>query len=313
MLVDWAGHWLDTFVRPVRAPNTVQAYVYALRQLEPLYATPLADLRPSQLQEIVGILSQRVSAPNVQALVGVWRRCLDAAVDDELIVRNPSRRLVLPPSQQRQARRTLTASEIVALMAGSVGHRFEGAFALLLGCGLRIGEAMGLAWVDVDLAGRRAWIHRQWTSNQWRDTPKGRRAHWVHLPEAVAAALIRHRNSQPEGALLVMQSERPDRPWRSQTVGRALSALAADLGLPPITAHSSRHGLTSFLFNAGVPATEISDRLGHSGPAILLRHYAHADQDSRDQADALIDTLLSGIGPNDPIGPTEEVSGADCI
>lgn len=195
-LGDWAAYWLATYVEPFSPPNTQHWARYALGLLAPLDAVPLADLRQSALQERVGQLA--VAPSTVQGVVGYWRRCLDAAVYDELISRNPAARLIVPKAAPREARRFVTPAEARLLLAAIRGHRFEAAYALLLGCGLRIGEVLGLRWEHVDLAAGRAWIQWQWTNSHWRDLPKGRRARHVTLPPAVVAALIRHRNNQPE-------------------------------------------------------------------------------------------------------------------
>jgi integrase len=304
-LVQWAGLWHARYVAPVSAPNTARHYLYLLQQLEPLYGLPVAEIRPSALQGAVAALAARVGAATAQQAAGVWRRMFEAAVDDELIARNPAKRLVLPKSAPRSARRHVTPKEAAALRAAIVGHRFEAAYALLLGCGLRIGEVLGLSWANVDLHGRRAWIQRQWTNGAWRELPKGRNPHWIRLPPAVVSALIRHRNQQPEGATLVMQSPYrrkktgDQQPWSAFVVATDLHELVRGLGLDDLTPHAARHGLASALLDGGASPAEIADRLGHSDPAITLRSYVHGSQDGAARADALIDAYLSGGEPAD--------------
>jgi integrase len=301
----WAGQWWETYVEPVSAPNTARHYLYLLQQLAPLYGRPVAEIRPSALQGIVAAFAARVGAATAQQAAGVWRRMLEAAVDDELIVRNPAKRLVLPKAPPRSARRHVTPREAAMLRAAIVGHRFEAAYALLLGCGLRIGEVLGLSWANVDLHGRRAWIQRQWTNGQWRELPKGRNPHWIRLPPAVVSALIRHRNAQPDGATLVMQSPYRRKktgavqPWSAFVVATDLHALVRSLGLDDLTPHAARHGLASALLDGGASPAEIAERLGHSDPAITLRSYVHGSQDGAARADALIDAYLSGGEPSD--------------
>jgi integrase len=229
----------------------------------------------------------------------------EAAVDDELLARNPAKRLVLPKAPPRSARRHVAPKEAAALRAAIVGHRFEAAYALLLGCGLRIGEVLGLSWANVDLHGRRAWIQRQWTNGQWRELPKGRNPHWIRLPPVVVSALIRHRNSQPEGATLVMQSPYRRKktgavqPWSAFVVATDLHELVKATGLEAMTFHSARHGLASALLEGGTSPAEIAERLGHSDPSITMRSYVHGSQDGAARADALIDAYLSGGEPAD--------------
>jgi integrase len=301
-LREWTGVWYQTYVAPLRPPNTARWYRYALQRLGGLYGVPVADVRASALQGVVAQVGATLDPATVQGIVGVWRRCLAAAVEDELIARNPAARLTLPRSAPRVVKRHVTPAEIAALWPAITGHRFEAAYALLLGCGLRIGEVLGLAWEHVDLAGRRAWIQRQWTNSHWRELPKSRRPRWVRLPDPVVRALIRHRNAQPAGAIYVMQSphatsfgprkrERRQaevRPWSAQVVGRDLRALI------DATPHAFRRGLVSALLDGGASPAIVADIVGHADPATTLRHYAAQSPEARAQADELVDRYLGG-------------------
>jgi integrase len=204
--------------------------------------------------------------------------------------------------------RHLTAKEAAALRQAIVGHRFEAAYALMLGCGLRIGEILGLHWKDVDLANGRAWIGPQYTNGHWRTSPKAKNPHWIPLPSFVVAALIRHRNAQPEGAELVMQSpfqgygrkrtrhhdQQPGpQPWSQQAVNRDLADLCKTLGINVVTIHGGRHGLASHLMQAGVAPPVIADRLGNT-PAVVIGTYGHATDEGRRQADDVVEQYLGG-------------------
>lgn len=310
-VADWGDLWHTTYVVPLSAPNTARWYLYALQQLATLYGTPLADVRPSALQGIVGQIGTHLDAATVQAVAGVWRRCFEAAVDDDVIAKNPARRLVLPRIPPRSMKRHVTPSEVAALWPEIHGTRFEAAYALMLGCGLRIGEILGLSWANVDRAGHRAWIQRQWTNSHWRELPKGRNPHWVHLPDRVMAALIRHQDRQPEGATLVMQSphsrhfgpsprrQAEIRPWAAQTVARELAAIVAKLKLDPMTSHAGRRGLVTALLDGGVSPAIVAERVGHADPTTTLRHYAGRSADARKAADALVDQYLGGAPGTD--------------
>jgi integrase len=304
----WAGLWHARYVAPVSAPNTARHYLYLLQQLEPLYDAPVAEIRPSALQGAIAALSARVGAATAQQAAGVWRRMFEAAVDDELIARNPAKRLVLPKAAPRSARRHVTPREAAALRAAIVGHRFEAAYALLLGCGLRIGEVLGLSWANVDLHGRRAWIQRQWTGGAWRELPKGRNPHWIRLPPAVVSALIRHRNAQPEGATLVMQSPylrkkvRTPQPWSAFVVASDLHELVRSLGLDDLTPHAARRGLSTALLNGGIPAADVAAALGHSSPDITLRSYSMPSNDEQAMKRAVDDYLGSEAAATDQTG-----------
>jgi integrase len=301
----WGGIWWKTYVEPFAPPNTARGYLYALGKLRPVYGTPLVDLRPSMLQSVVGTLAAQLDAGTVQGIVGVWRRCLEAAVNDELIARNPAKPLVLPKLKPKTKRRHISPNEALILRDAIVNHRFEAAYALLLGCGLRIGEVLGLAWEHVDLVHHRAWIQRQWTNSHWRDLPKGRNPRWVRLPPAVVAALIRHRNEQPPGSVLVMQSpygRRPGRgrrktsvppqPWSYHAVVGDLIDIVDALELPPATPHAYRRGLVTVLIDGGAPPSTVAEMVGHADSTTTMRSYAMPSDAGAQLAAELVDRYL---------------------
>jgi integrase len=301
-LGDWTGHWWRTFVEPIHPPNTAKWYLYALQQLAALDGVLLTDIRPSTLQGVVGALAGRVDAATVQGVVGVWRRCLDAAIDDDVISKNPARRLTVPKRSKPPPARHITADEVAALWPAISGKRFEPAYALMLGCGLRIGEILGLYWEHVDFVGHRIWIQHQFTNGHWRALPKGRNPHWVPMPERVAVALRRHQDSQPAGYVLVMQSphrgrlakrEKKPRPWSRNSVANDLANIVKALGLDALTTHAGRHGLATHLMEHGVPPPVIAERLGNT-PGVVLATYGHATPEGRRRADELVDRYLDG-------------------
>lgn len=302
-LETWTGVWYETYVAAIYPPNTARWYLYALRRLEPRYQTTLPDLRQSMLQAIVGTLLQRLDPRSVKSIVGVWRRCLEAAVDDEHLARNPAKKLVVPKAPPREHLRHVTAAEVAALWPAIRDHRFEAAYALLLGCGLRLGEVLGLSWANVDLANRRAWIGPQWTNGHWRPHPKGRNPHWVRLPERVVAALIRHRNRQPEGSVLVCQTtygqgarakkrrQTEPRPWSAEAIREALIALCDEHQIDVFTPHATRRGLVTALLDGGASLSVVAERVGHASTATTLGYAGRTDE-ARRQADELQDRYL---------------------
>lgn len=315
----WAGIWWQDHVEGVRPPNTARTYLYYLSFLESQYAVLLPDLRTTALQRIVGGLVGRVAASTIEAAVGAWRRCLDAAIEDDHLTKNPANRITLPtvPKKSQAAVRYVTSEDVARLWPAIRGQRFEAAFALILGCGLRISEILGLPWDHVDFLNRRIWVQWQFTNGHWRYSPKGYNPHWVPMPEDVAQPLLALRDDQPDGYSLVMQSpwrgkyarrEGSPRPWSRGVVARDLAALITSVGLDAFTPHAGRHGLATVLMNAGVPPAVIAERLGNT-PAMVLNVYGHATPGGHARADEAVARYLNGTPPETVSGPESDDRG----
>lgn len=309
-LGDWAGQWLELYVMDVRPPTTVRVYRSHLSKLEPEYATPVAGIRPLALQRIVKALTSTVAPRTVAEIAGVWKRCFEGAVQDELIPRNPARRLVLPGIPKKPPARHVSAAEVAKLRPAIEGERFAAVFALMLGCGLRIGEIQGLHREHVDRRRRRLWVQWQYTNSRWRDGPKGRNPHWAPIPPWAWAHVAAHLDALPPDDVLVFQSPYQSKqaraakkpiPWSRTTIARDLDALVKRAGIDDLTPHASRHGLASYLMANRVSPAVIAELLGNT-PGVVISTYIHATPEGREEASKLIDAYLSTEAVEAPEG-----------
>ena len=122
-----------------------------------------------------------------------------------------------PPRRNRPELATWSAVEARRFLDGTAEHPLAALYALLLGTGLRRGEALALRWDDVDLKKGAVSIRRSLTRDE-RDhwligevkTPAARRS--IRLPASVAAGLERHRRRQLD------QKMRHRDLWREQNL-----------------------------------------------------------------------------------------------
>jgi len=152
--------------------------------------------------------------------------------------------------------------------------------------GLRRGEACGLEWPEVDLAGGTIAIVRQRISIGGvvhEDTPKsdaGERT--IALDGDTVTALRAHRKQQladrmatgsawvESGKVFTGQDGRPLDP---EHVTDRFHDLCADAGVPPIRLHDLRHGAASLMLAAGVSMKTVQETLGHSNIALTANTY----------------------------------------
>lgn len=206
----------------------------------------------------------------------------------------PSRPVLPPPPPPRNVR--LTMAQADALLASAEDDdRAKGRslmaplVSLLVNGGLRISEALALAWgprgIDLDETPPRLTIGRASTK-----TDAGART--IGLDSATADALQQHRTataSPPDGGLVFVDA-RGTRLTRDGRVRSGLDRVADAAGVPS-GFHLLRHTHGSLLADAGQGGHEIAARLGHRDAGFTARTYVHADRNRLADAPAALDAL----------------------
>ena len=143
---------------------------------------------------------------------------------------------------------------------------------------LRLGEAVGLRWADVDAAGLRLRLRRSATK---RD-----RARWIYLPEWLMEAIE---------ATCPLEDRVPERKvFQGITEASAYQAMLRACKLakvPHYHPHDLRHRRITIWHQSGVPARELAERAGHARTSMSLDVYSHvmpADEVSAERVLALI-------------------------
>jgi integrase len=154
---DWYT-WLDEQIRFGNLkPTTVEWYKGGAKRLvSEIGRVKLANVGKSELR---GMLARRIEAGDsdsvVRQLRSGTRSVLSLAVDRDILMTDPSGFMTGPnaPRPLRPSAREFKAwsgSEAQAFLRHAEGDRLEALWILLLGSGLRRGEALGLQWTDID-------------------------------------------------------------------------------------------------------------------------------------------------------------------
>lgn len=231
---------------------------------------------------------------------GTLRRALQDAVRDGLLNRNVAA-LAEPPPMHKAERTYLTTAQVRHLIEGARDERLWPLWVVIVTTGLRVSEALGLAWSDVgpDSVTVRHQLARQ--DGEWvRREPKTRRSRRsvALIPIAVEAmAEQRRRQDEERGEYpqpidgLVFTTP-TGAPIHATNLLPELRRTLAELGLPKVTVHDLRHSAASMMLTAGVPLPVIADVLGHSTMRVTADLYAHVGVElRRDAADRLAEAL----------------------
>jgi integrase len=247
----------------------------------------------------------------------VERRLLDANPIDRIQWKAPDvaetldRRVVASPAQ--------ASALLIAVRAqGTRGQHLEAFYGCLYYAALRPSEAVALhqadcylpsrGWGRIDLAASEPRAGRDWTDHGTARQARGLKHRAVGemrsipIPPALVTLLRTHLKTfgtTPGGRLFrtarggTLQDSAYSAVWQAARAAAFTPAQqASPLARRP---YDLRHAAVSLWLNAGVPATEVARRAGHS-VAVLLTVYAHCIDGEADTVNKRIADALSASG-----------------
>ncbi|WP_104106765.1 site-specific integrase [Nocardioides sp. 616] len=314
----YSQDWLEnrTFSRLTHEATELRLRLHVWPALGHLW---LRHIRPSTIQKMMRSMDlaetyRRVIFSNVSAI-------LSAAVDDDLIAKNPCRASsVTKPSTSRRKVVPWPADWVIS-MHEAIPTKYALAVTLASGLGLRQGEVFGLAVEDIDFLRGNVAVRRQvkvFNGNKLAlGAPKGQKTRTVPLPHSVARELNSHLARFPPQkvtlpwdvpdaqetvttALLLTTRERKalNRNYFNTSVWKPAQIrvdipLARENGM-----HALRHWYASVFLDAGESIRAVSEYLGHSDPGFTLRTYTHLMPASAKRTRDAIDQALTSEVPS---------------
>lgn len=182
--------------------------------------------------------------------------------DHALRLRGPKSPASVPYALNEPDTQRLLGSLVPRPTDGWVRHRDYTLLLLLYGMGLRISEALGLRWGDVDEV---MTIHG-----------KGNKQRRVPLLPAVRTSLTHLKGSlsRTEKTDPLFQSA-PGKALTARTVQRLLARLRIELGLSEnLTPHALRHCFATHLLAHGADLRTVQELLGHATLSTTQRYLA---------------------------------------
>jgi integrase len=157
----WLEEWYTTHLEEWRA-STRRAYRAAIDLwiVPTLGSLRLEKLKPYVVQRWVNRETLTGARPRVLTAHCVLRSAPAWAMTQRLLTYNAAQ-LVKVPRPTRKAVPPLSAEQAAMLLQAAKGHRLGGMIIASLAMGLRIGEASGLTWADVDIDARALRVRQQ--------------------------------------------------------------------------------------------------------------------------------------------------------
>lgn len=304
---EYLPRWLKDAARPALRDSTFALYAMVIRKhILPHIGTALLSrlsLSPANVQTLLSTLERdTVPPPTRKVVLRVLHVAFKQAVAWRLITSNPAVG-VKPPRVPQREMQTLTPELARQFLEAAKSDRFHALYAVLLGTGLRIGEALGLSWTDVDLERGTLTVRRQLTevsgklSLQEPKTERARRT--VDLPGFVVEALREHEERMRAEKhlltdLLLVFVGPEGKPLRKSNLRRrSFVPLLKRAGIRRVRVHDIRHTAASLMLLEGVHPKVVQERLGHANIGITLGIYSHVLPRLGKEAAEKMDALLN--------------------
>lgn len=322
-LKEFAEMWLEEY--PTTAglsPVTVEGYkgllegrIYAslghikLDQLSPLQITRFYNKMLTEKCRNNGRTEKPLTASTVLHYHRVLRVMLNTAVKWGFIASNPVMKASVPKNDAKRMKvyDPAQSNELLAKLE-EVPIKHRTGISLALFCQLRLGEIGGLNWTDIDFDNCELNIERSAACLvgggvilKPPKTEAGRRT--ISVPQQVIVLLRKLKAEQntdhlrlgetwqDSGAVFTQWNGKRQYP---DTLSSWFQKFLKKNNLPKIRFHDLRHTGASILLNImDMPMRVVTDRLGHSDPAVTMRFYSHSFEQKDRAAAAGLDALLS--------------------
>ena len=313
---DFLDLWMDAYCNVNLKEVTITNYKKKLRlHIKPeLGIYKLKALNPTVMQEFINKKAkQNYSRNTLSVIKGILTGSLSYAVKQDMIRYSPMTNVTLPrPRNELLKPRTAPHIYIPPERIEEIFRRFpEGSsthLAMMLGykAGLRLSEAFGLTWDDVDFEENTLSVNRQ---VQWHETkkvwyfskPKYNSYRTIDIDQECMELLKReqerqikakdyysefyttnyvndhnHLNTNNDGIPVSLINVRENGEFITpRTMQHTSGIVHHKLNYPEFTFHGLRHTHATMLAENDVPSKYLQDRMGHKNLEITMRYYLH--------------------------------------
>lgn len=322
----WIDHWM-TATEPTHKIKTHAGYQEKIDRYLPAWLgdVTLAKLTPEHLEEAYAALSKRGIGPStVYQLHSIIRASLTLAAKRGHVGTNVAKLVVATPTPSRQKVVPFSAADLTRIYAALRESRSEARFTFALELGPRPGEGLGLEWSHIDFNEGSILICQQiqevdgkmrlvkYTKTDSKTAPDHRK---LPLPGHLADVFHRHRDRQLEEmaraktwgewrdvdepadavhAFVFTSARRPGWPITPTGDAEQWGNILRAAGLPHSKPYTARHTAASRMIAAGIDLTVVAEILGHADIKMLTQVYAHALEERKRGAAALLEAAWIG-------------------
>ena len=313
-LEKWYEIWINTFCKGVIKEYTTYGYEQRFK----LYILPvfgkmkLSEISTVSCQQfLVDLLNngrikdreKKGPSLSIYTVKGIQRTlsvCLEKAVDEGLLIKNPVSKVNLPIKNKPEMK-TLKKEEIGAFLEETKNSGCYEFYYLELATGMRLGEICALEWTDLDVENKTISVNksvRKINGQLIITTPKTKSSNrTIRINDDLVDLLLAMKERQIESKY-IFPSPDTGEIRDTSAVTRRLHRIQERAGLPKIRFHDLRHTFATLTLEAGVDVKTVSHMLGHTDAGFTMNTYMHVTDDMQKNAADKMKDVIENSGKN---------------
>ena len=314
---EWAALWFEIYAKPNIRERTADYYNrYITKHIVPcLGDIKLNKLTGRQIQKMYNDLldhgrervSQKEKNPGlsgtyVHGVHVMLHNCLNRAVKERLLVRNPADDVIVPKIDKKEMK-ILPPEQVKAYLKAASVRGVLPLFYLELTSGLRKGEIAALLWSDLDVENCTLSVTKQLVSSRDGELkitqPKtATSVRLISLPQETVELLKEEHSKHPLN-IYMFPSPRTGGMYHPDSIVKLHEKILNDAGIEHLRFHDLRHSFATYALQSGADVKTLSCMLGHYSAGFTLNTYCHATRDMQADAAKKIGGFMSaqiGIG-----------------
>ena len=326
ILNDYIEYWLKTYkwnkIEPSSYTRLYRVYDCQIKNSD-IGKKQIGQIGTKDIQKLI---DDHANPPNknikplamsgLKRLIQLLNPCLNKAVEEEIICRNPCDNVILPKASciqvETKTQFSLTPQELELFQKTATSkykttneYKSRDAFILLLmvNLGLRVGEALALEWDDIDFENNIVRISKTVQSNiENFDKAHGNRRTYNRIKKSTKTS-AGIRTLQLNDVVIYYLNELKLYDQRnginsshiactnvgtlntSRNLQRSLDRLIRNSGIDRhVTLHTLRHTFGSTLLRNGINIEVISKLMGHANITVTYNKYIHSIKEEEAKA-----------------------------
>jgi len=297
-LISFYKRWITIFKRNVVSKITYNKYQNTAKHIYEIFGElKLKDLTKISYQEGLNTFAKAHAKRTVSCFHKQIRACLLEALDEKIIVTDPTRKAVITGIERPKINKVLSYNNWTKLIKSLNTNKIDEMTIFLAAVtGMRYGEIVGLTINDIDFNNSCLNVNKTWDykyKTGFMKTKTSSSVRKIAIDDQTINRLHEYlRLHEPSLNEPIFMNEN-SHVLVSAEINKSLTNKLEQLNIPRITFHGIRHTHASILLYKGVSVLSVSRRLGHSNITTTQSTYLHIIKELQSQDQDKIVSILN--------------------